>query len=99
MEYLLIGRKHKEVVMKDMKPNIVKREDWEKINDKVISLIGLNLSNSMLMNVSWEITTKKLWDNLDSLYEVKILMNLIFLWKKFYALTIVSIMKLSNMVV
>jgi hypothetical protein len=56
------------------------------MNDKAIGLIGLNLSNSMLMNVSGETTTKKLWDNLGLLYEVNFLVNLLFLWKKLYAL-------------
>jgi len=48
------------------------------MNDKAIGLIGLNLSNSMLMNVSGETTTKKLWDKHGLLYEAKSLMNLIF---------------------
>jgi hypothetical protein len=56
------------------------------MNDKAIALIGLNLSNSVLMNVSRETTTNKLWDKLGSPYEVKSLVNLIFLWKKLYAL-------------
>jgi hypothetical protein len=48
------------------------------MNDKAIALIGLNLSDSMLMNVLGETTTKKLWDKLASLYEAKSLMNLIY---------------------
>lgn len=81
MEYLRIGREHKEVVTEDMNPNTVKQEDREKVNDQVISQVGLNLSHFMLINVLEKTTTKKLWDKLDLLYEAKFLMNLIFLWK------------------
>ena len=71
--------------MMDMKPSIVKQENWDKMNDKGIALIRLNLFDYMLMNVSGKTRTKKLWDKLDSLYEAKFLMNIISL-QKLYAL-------------
>jgi hypothetical protein len=42
------------------------------------------LSDSVLLNVSGETTTKELWDNLGNLYQSKSLVNKLFLWKKLY---------------
>lgn len=56
------------------------------MNDKVMALIGLDISNSMLMDVLGEATIKKSWDKLGLLYQARLLMNLIFPWKKLYAL-------------
>jgi hypothetical protein len=56
------------------------------MNDKAIALIGLNLSNLVLMNVSKEKTTMDLWEILGKLYESKSPMNLKFLKNKLYSL-------------
>jgi hypothetical protein len=42
------------------------------------------LANSMLLNVSGEDSTKKLWGKLGSLYQSKSLVNRLFLRKKLY---------------
>ena len=44
------------------------------------------VSDSVLQNVSWEATTKALWDKLGTLYQYKSLVNKLFLWKKLYTL-------------
>jgi hypothetical protein len=46
----------------------------------------LCLSDSVLLNVSGEATTKELWNKLGDLYQSKSLVNKIFLWKKLYNL-------------
>ena len=44
--------------------------------------IRLCVSNSVLLNVSGEATTKALWDKLGTLYQSKSLVNKLFLRKK-----------------
>jgi hypothetical protein len=53
------------------------------MNDKAIALTGLNLFDYVLVDVSGETTTKKLWDKLGSFYETKSFMGLIFMWMKY----------------
>jgi hypothetical protein len=43
-------------------------EDWKKLDWKAKSTIQLYLSNSILLNVSGEATTKALWNMLGALY-------------------------------
>ena len=50
------------------------------------SLIRLCLTNPILINFHDESTTKKLWKKLSDLYQVKSLVNKIFLRKKLYTL-------------
>lgn len=85
MEYFIIERELKDV-MNDNNPDTMKQEDWDKMNAKAIALIGLNLFNSMLMNVTMASTTKGLWDRLRKLNASKSLVNLTFTGKKLYAL-------------
>ena len=68
------------------KPTGVSTEDWEKLDRKVRSTIRLCLSNSVLLNVSGEDSTKKLWETLGNLYQSKSLVNNLFLRKKLYHL-------------
>ena len=68
------------------KPSVVSTEDWEKLDRKARSTIGLCLSNSVLLNVSGEDSTKKLWEKLGNLYQSKSLVNKLFLRKKMYHL-------------
>ena len=49
-------------------------------------MIRLCLSDSLLLNVSRESTTKDLWDKLGSLYQINSLVNKLFLQKKLYSL-------------
>jgi hypothetical protein len=61
-------------------------EDWEKLDRKVRSTIHLCLSDSILLNVYREDSTKKLWEKLGNLYHSKSLVNKLFLLKKLYHL-------------
>jgi hypothetical protein len=60
------------------------REEWEKLERRERSTIQLCLADSVLLNVSGEDSTKKLWDKLGSLYQSKSLVNKLFLRKKLY---------------
>jgi hypothetical protein len=62
------------------------REEWEKLERRERITIQLCLVDSMLLNVSGEDSTKKLWDKVGSLYQSKSLVNKLFLWKKLYLL-------------
>ena len=53
---------------------------------KAKSTIRLCLSNSILLNVSEEATTKDLWEKLVKLYQSKSLVNKLFLIKNLYNL-------------
>jgi hypothetical protein len=56
------------------------------LDQKAKSTIRLCLSDSILLNVSEEATTKYLWDKLGKLYQSKSLVNKLFLRKKLYNL-------------
>jgi hypothetical protein len=60
-------------------------DDWKKMDQKEKSTI-LCLSDSVLLNVSEEATTKDLWEKLGKLYHSKSLVNKLFLRKKLYNL-------------
>jgi hypothetical protein len=60
--------------------------NWKNLDWKAKSTIQLCLSNSILLNVSEEATTKDLWDKLGKLYQSKFLVNKLFLRKKLYNL-------------
>jgi hypothetical protein len=62
------------------------REEWEKLERRARSTIRLCLADSMLLNVSSEDSIKKLWDKLGRLYQLKSLVNKLFLRKKLYLL-------------
>jgi hypothetical protein len=61
-------------------------EEWEKLERRERSMIQLCLADLVLLNVSGEDSTNKLWDNLGSLYQLKSLVNKLFLRKKLYLL-------------
>ena len=44
------------------------------------------VSDSVLLNVSWEAIAKVLWEKLGTLYQSKSLVSKLFLWKKLYNL-------------
>jgi hypothetical protein len=54
-------------------------EDWAKLDRKVKSTIQLCLLDSILLNVSGEVTTKYLWNKLGNLYQSKSMVNKLFL--------------------
>ena len=57
----------------------VTNEEWKKLDWKAKSTIRLCVSDSILLNVSGEATTKALWDKLGTLYQSKSLVNKLFL--------------------
>jgi hypothetical protein len=61
-------------------------KDCEKLKRRARNSIRLCLADSMLLNVSGEDLAKKLWDKLGSLYQLKSLVNNLFLRKKLYLL-------------
>jgi hypothetical protein len=61
-------------------------DDWKKLDRKANSTIRLCLSDSILLNVSKEATTKYLWDKSGKLYQSKSLVNKLFLKNKLYNL-------------
>ena len=60
------------------------KEEWQKLERKVRSTIWLYFLDSMLLNVFWEDSAKKLGDELGNLYKSKSSLNNLFLWKKLY---------------
>jgi hypothetical protein len=60
-------------------PTSMSKEDWEKLDRRARSTIRLCLADSVLLNVSGESTTKELWDKLGNLYQLKSLVNKLFL--------------------
>jgi hypothetical protein len=85
-EYLLVDREQWVVVFPGSISAGMSREQWEKINRRERSMIQLCLVDSVLLNVSGEDLSKKLWDKLGSLYQSKSLVNKLFLRKKLYIL-------------
>jgi hypothetical protein len=61
-------------------------DEWKKMDQKEKSTIRMCLSDSILLNVSEEATTKNLWEKLGKLYQSKSLVNKLFLRKKLYNL-------------
>ena len=61
-------------------------EYWKKLDRKAKSTIRLCVSDSVLLNVSGEATTKNLWEKLGTLYQSKSLVNKLFLRKNLYNL-------------
>jgi hypothetical protein len=43
-------------------------EEWEKLKRRERSMIQIFLADSVLLNVSGEDSTKKIWDKMGSLY-------------------------------
>ena len=86
MEDLLVDKDQWITVDPSTKPMGVSDEEWKKLDRKAKNTIQLCVSDSVLMNVSGETTTKALWDKLGTLYQSKSRVNKLFLWKKLYNL-------------
>jgi hypothetical protein len=86
MEDLLVDRDQWITVDPGTAPTGTSADDWKKLDRKAKSTIRLCLSDSVLLNVSEEATTKDLWDKLGKLYQSKSLVNKLFLRKKLYNL-------------
>ena len=68
MEDLLIAREQWVVMDPNKTLTGMLKKEWEKLNRKERSMILFFLEDSILLNVSKEDTTKKLWDKLGNLY-------------------------------
>ena len=86
MEDLLVDKDHWIAVESSTKQTTMSDEDWKKLDQKAKSTIWLCISDSVLLNLFWEATTKTLWDKLGNLYQSKSLVNKLFLQKKLYTL-------------
>jgi hypothetical protein len=64
MEDLLVDRDQWIAVDPSTTPTGTSTNDWKKLDRKAKSTIQLCLSDSVLLNVSYEATTKDLWDKL-----------------------------------
>ena len=69
MEDLLVDKEKWVVMDPSTKPTAMSKEDWDKLDKKESSKIHLLLSDSILLNVSKEEFTKKLWEKLGNLYQ------------------------------
>jgi hypothetical protein len=86
MEDLLVDRDQWIMADSGMTPTGTSADDWKKTDQKAKSTIRPCLSDSVLLNVSEEATTKDLWEKLGKLYQSKSLVNKLFLRKKLYNL-------------
>jgi hypothetical protein len=86
MEDLLVERDQWIMIDLGTAPIGTSTNDWKNLDHKAKSTIRLCLSNSVLLNVSEEATTKDLWEKLGKLYQSKSLVNKIFLRNKLYNL-------------
>ena len=86
MEDLLVDKDQWIAVDPGTKPTAMSDEYWKKMDRKAKSIIRLCVSDSVLLNVSGEATTKTLWEKLGTLYQSKSLVNKLFLRKKLYNL-------------
>ena len=79
MEDLLVDKDQWIAVDPGTKPTKMSDEDWKKLYRKAKTTIRLCVSDSVLLNVSGEATTKNLWEKLGTLYQSKSLVNKLFL--------------------
>jgi hypothetical protein len=86
MEDLLVDRDQWIMVDPGTAPTGNSTDDWKNLDWKGKRTIRPCLSDSILMNVSEEATTKDLWENLGKLYQSRSLVNKQFLRKKLYNL-------------
>jgi hypothetical protein len=86
MEDLLVDKDQWITVDPSTTPTGTSIGDCKKLDRKEKGTIQLCLSDSTLLNVSEEATTKDLWDKLVKLYQSKSLVNKLFLRHKLYNL-------------
>jgi hypothetical protein len=86
MEYLLVYREQWTMIYPGTHPTCMLTEEWEKLERKERSMIWLCLADLLLLNVSGEDSSKKLWEKMGSLYQSKSLVIKLFLRKKVYLL-------------
>jgi hypothetical protein len=79
MEDRLVDKDQWIMVDPSTAPTRTSVEDWKNLDWMEMSTIQLCLSDSILLNVSKEATSKDLWDKLGNLYQSKSLVNKLFL--------------------
>jgi hypothetical protein len=84
MEDILVDRDQWIAVDSGTAPTRNSTDGWKYLDQKAKSTIRLCLSDSVLLNVSEEATTKGLWDKLGNLYKYKSLVNKLFMRNKLY---------------
>ena len=78
MEYLLVDKEQWAVVHPGTKPTTMSKEDCDKLDRKVRSIIFLYILDSILLNFSREVSAKNMWEKLGK-YHSKSLVNKLFL--------------------
>eukprot|EP00253_Pinus_taeda_P029979 PITA_29979 len=86
MEDLLVDKDQWVTIDPGTKLMGVSKEERKKLDQKAQNTIRLCVSDSLLLNVLGEPTTKALWEKLETLYQSKSLVNKLFLRKKLYNL-------------
>jgi hypothetical protein len=84
MEDLLVDKD--QWIVADPSTTGTSAHDWKNLDQKTKSTIRLCLSDSVLLNVSEEATTKDLWEKLGKLYQSKSMVNKLFLRNNLYNL-------------
>jgi hypothetical protein len=69
MEDLLVDREQWTKVYPSTQPTSMSMEEWEKLERKERSMNRICLVDSVLLNISGEYSTNKIWDKLGSLYQ------------------------------
>jgi hypothetical protein len=59
---------HNALLGKAKKPEKMSGENWEEIDEKVVSAIRLNLGDEVIHNILEAKTAKRIWKNLEGLY-------------------------------
>ena len=68
IEYLLVDQEQWTPLFPITMPTSMSTKEWEKLYRRERGMIILCLADSILLNVSGEDSTKKLWDKLGRLY-------------------------------
>jgi hypothetical protein len=86
MEDLLMDQEQWTTFCPVTQPTGMSMKEREKIERKERSTIQCFVADLVMLNVLGEYSVKKLWDKLGSLYQLKYLVNKLFLRKKLYLL-------------
>ena len=77
---------HKALGGKSKKPESMKLEDWEEMDEKAANAIKLHLTDDVVNNIIDEESVCGIWTKLENLYMSKTLTNKLYLKKQLYAL-------------
>lgn len=71
---------------KRMKPITMKYDEWDDLDAKALSIVGLCLAEDVLFNIAGEKSTTSLGSKLETLYMTKSLTNKIYLKRQLYGM-------------